>query len=234
MTEPPPKACGSGRVLPMNVNLRAMCTRRQNTQHGSARRPPSTRRARCRQQGRSRGEKEKSSFPASLRAVRNIRSCDVAPVAPRAPRRVRGLNGHAGVHVRPGSGRATAPNGPPLSRLSRSVPEAVCLRGFGQTLPVSLASPLRGRDSGDPAGSTRPTSFWSSWCPSVLLGPGSTALEIPGGVPLRLQRRHGQRSRSSPQYPGIQAGVQGVSTHLLLGSPFFAEGVGVLWWLVIL
>ncbi|KAK1797643.1 hypothetical protein P4O66_008018 [Electrophorus voltai] len=97
-----------------------------------------------------------------------------------------------GVHVRPGSKRATSPNGPPLSCCSRSLPEAVCLQGFGQTLPVLLASPLKGRNSGDPAGSTRLPSFWSLWCPSVLLDPGSTASglpqEITGGVPLCFRR----------------------------------------------
>ncbi|KAK1786189.1 hypothetical protein P4O66_017903 [Electrophorus voltai] len=201
----------------MNANLRALCTR-THKQHGSARRPPSTRRARCCQQGRPRLEGERQLPCLSWGSP--------------APRCVHGLRG---VHLRPGSRRASSPNGPPLSQCSRSVPEAVCLRGFGQTHPVSLASLLRGRGLGDPAGSMRPPSFWSSWCPSVLLGPDSTALPPPPPEnPLCLRQRRRQRSRSSPQYPGIQAAVQGVLTHLPLGSPFFAADVCVLWRLVIL
>ncbi|KAK1788170.1 hypothetical protein P4O66_016630 [Electrophorus voltai] len=59
--------------------------------------------------------------------------------------RVRGLNGHVVVNIRPGSRRATLPNSPPFACRSRSIPEAVCLRGFGQMPPASLVSPLKER-----------------------------------------------------------------------------------------
>ncbi|KAK1794079.1 hypothetical protein P4O66_010987 [Electrophorus voltai] len=151
----------------MNANLRALCTLKHK-KHTAWQCPAPTQY----QAGQVQPTRE-----TSLREGERQLPCFFQDSP--APRRVRSLNGHAGVQVRPGCRRATSPNGLLLSRHSRSVPEAVCLRGFGQTHPVSLASPLRGRGLGDPAGSTRPPSFWLSWCPSVLLGPGSRVLGPP-------------------------------------------------------
>ncbi|KAK1784693.1 hypothetical protein P4O66_003372 [Electrophorus voltai] len=67
---------------------------------------------------------------------------------PQRCKHIPGLEGHAGVHVRPGSGRVPPPNGPPSPSRSKCAPEAIGLRGFGRTPPVSLASPLKGRDLG--------------------------------------------------------------------------------------
>ncbi|KAK1787609.1 hypothetical protein P4O66_015933 [Electrophorus voltai] len=130
--------------------------------------------------------------------------------------------------------------GPPLSRCSRSVPETACLRGFGQTPPASLASLLKGRHPGFHSThrrsrcSTQPPSFWSVWCPLVLLGPGSTALGPPpprsswGCSPLLPEKTRTAVAVLYPMSwdPGSSAGGAYVSL-------FFAAGAAVLWWLII-
>ncbi|KAK1786867.1 hypothetical protein P4O66_017254 [Electrophorus voltai] len=71
----------------MTANLQAPCTHKQHSPHAPC--PPSTRRTKCYQQRRPCGEREKGSFPASLRVVRRLdvsmastdtRGCTSSPV----------------------------------------------------------------------------------------------------------------------------------------------------------
>ncbi|KAK1798843.1 hypothetical protein P4O66_007129, partial [Electrophorus voltai] len=151
------------------------------------------------------------------------------------------LNGHAGVHVCPGSGRATLLNSPPLACRSRSIPVAVCLRSFGQT-PVSLASPLKGRDSGFSSAHWR--AHWLH--PTALLlvvvvpfGPPRPRLDSLSPTPTK------KFLRVFPSTSGVDTDFSHSPSPNLLGSRRQGGGActpparkfvfsqGILWWLVI-
>ncbi|KAK1787789.1 hypothetical protein P4O66_016273, partial [Electrophorus voltai] len=138
--------------------------------------------------GRPLNRREEGRISASFRAVRSASTqthkalgCS-ACYQHKCCKRVPGPNGDMGVHARPSSGHAPPPNGPPSSSHSRSVPEAVCFRGSGQTPPVLLVTPQKGRNSG-----FSPAHRRSHWLHQIALFTVLVGHSSLSSVPLHLR-----------------------------------------------